>query len=60
VARNRVLGGVRVMSDKRVKGPFTFLVSLGGVLLVLWIVTAYDPEGMSAQSVSQQHAARVQ
>jgi len=52
-------GGVMVMSDKILDRPVALLLSMGAVFLMLWIVIDYDPEGISAESVPQQHAGRM-
>jgi hypothetical protein len=48
-----------VMSDKILDRPVALLLSMGAVFLMLWIVIDYDPEGISAESVPQQHAGRM-
>ena len=53
-------GEVVVMSDKILDRPAMLLTLIAGLLFVLWIIAGYGPEGISAESVAQQHAARVQ
>ena len=58
--RQWVRGEVVVMSDKILDRPAMLLTLIAGLLFVLWIMAGYAPEGISAESVAQQHAARVQ
>ena len=53
-------GEVVVMSDKILDRPAMLVTLIAGLLFVLWIMAGYGPEGISAESVAQQHAARVQ
>jgi len=58
--RQWVRGEVVVMSDKILDRPAMLLTLIAGLLFVLWIIAGYGPEGISAESVAQQHVARAQ
>jgi hypothetical protein len=43
---------VLVMHHKILHRPLTLLVSVGGVLVLLWMVTGYEPRGGAEQDVA--------
>ena len=50
-------GGVLVMHHKMLHRPLTLLVSVGGVLVLLWMVMGYEPRGGAEGIVPKQDIA---
>jgi hypothetical protein len=47
------------MSDKLTDQPIVLLISMGAILMMLWIAIGYDPENTSSQGAPLQYSAQV-